>query len=61
MLILLAAITVSALVTTKERTATKVSFNDVTPLLQFSCLKKRHAVNNYAASLSNSEEFISLF
>ena len=47
MLTLLAAITVSALITTKERTATKVSFNDVTPLLQFLAVNMLLIISNF--------------
>ena len=47
MLTLLATITASALKTTKERTATKVSFNDVTPLLQFLSVKMLSIISNF--------------
>ena len=60
MLILLAAITASALITTKERTVTKVSFNDVIPLLQFFAVNMLLIIIQLAASVILNE-FLSLF
>ena len=59
-LILLAAITASALITTKERTVTKVSFNDVSPLLQFLTVNMLLIIMQLTASVILNE-FLSLF
>ena len=59
-LILLATITASALITTKGRTATKVSFNDVIPLLQFFAVNMLLIIIQLAASVILNE-FLSLF
>ena len=59
-LILLATITVCALITTKERTVTKVSFNDVSPLLQFLTVNMLLIIMQLAASVILNE-FLSLF
>ena len=59
MLTLLATITVSALITTKERTATKVSLNDVTPFLQFLAVSMLLIIMKPASVIL--EEFSSLF